>query len=189
MKTTPIPPEVAAQIMASTRWRVLPPNENGCHLWHGVRNDVGYPQVSWHQRTLYAHRVSLVARLGRDLALEMTVDHLCRTPACVNADHLEEVTNSVNILRRQTHCIWGHELGGDNVINTHIGTVRRGCLACRRERRALIKRAARSLGLSEPKYTAAYGWSRAAAQAVLDGCPLYHPRPNPKKKEKHHVNA
>lgn len=50
---------------------------------------------------------------------------VCCNPACVNPEHLEVVTDRVNILRgtgtaarnaRKTHCKRGHPLSGDNLI-------------------------------------------------------------------------
>jgi hypothetical protein len=73
-----------------------------CWVWTGARTDGGYgsyrysndPNVS----AALAHRWSwqhLVGAIPADLEL----DHVCRNRACVNPDHLEPVTGSVNVRR------------------------------------------------------------------------------------------
>jgi HNH endonuclease len=70
----------------------------------------------------------------------MTLDHLCRVTQCVRPDHLEMVTQRVNILRstgpsalaaKATHCPQGHEYSPENTyINPSLG--HRLCRACRK---------------------------------------------------------
>ncbi len=68
------------------------------------------------------------------------VDHLCRTPACINPAHMELVTNGENVLRgvcpaalnaRKTHCKRGHPLDGANLRILVSGG--RNCRECNRE--------------------------------------------------------
>lgn len=63
---------------------------------------------------------------------EMTVDHLCFNPPCVNPDHLRLLTRPENCgnLRkaRATHCLRGHAFTADNTIRKSNGT--RRCRAC-----------------------------------------------------------
>jgi hypothetical protein len=70
----------------------------------------------------------------------LTIDHLCRTPACFNPDHLEPVTMAENLRRgggtwasnwRKTHCPKGHPSSGDNLLRSSSGA--RRCRACKRE--------------------------------------------------------
>ena len=71
----------------------------------------------------------------------LVLDHLCRNRACVNPEHLEPVTQSVNLLRGETvnaaasartHCINGHEF---SPVNTRISpSGRRVCRSCGRAR-------------------------------------------------------
>lgn len=72
----------------------------------------------------------------------LVLDHLCRNRACVRPDHLEAVTEQVNILRgaspsainaRKSHCHRGHPFSGDNLYVYPTGD--RGCRACSRLKR------------------------------------------------------
>ncbi len=47
------------------------------------------------------HEISLSIKLARLLQPGMQVDHTCYVKACVNPNHLEEVTRSENQLRRE----------------------------------------------------------------------------------------
>ncbi len=71
----------------------------GCWLWTGDLNDRGYPTFALlHDRTVYAHRYAYELLVG-PIPEGLTLDHLCRVPACVNPDHLEPVTKAENIRR------------------------------------------------------------------------------------------
>lgn len=123
-----------------------------CWLWVGAVYPKGYGKVTsnvsgkklWHG----AHRVALSYKLGREVAPGFVVDHLCRTPLCVNPSHLEEVTQRTNVTRgiwgdtwraraEKTVCKHGHPLMGDNlVVKQHYGSrgILRVCVSCRRAR-------------------------------------------------------
>lgn len=112
-----------------------------CWLWLGAKS-WGYGVINVRRlgRMLRTHRVAYAALVGNPPS-GLDLDHLCRNRACCNPAHLEPVPRRVNLLRgdtlvarkaRQTHCIHGHELTGENVFIKHQGT--RGCLTCRRAR-------------------------------------------------------
>lgn len=111
--------EEAAQLVA--RYSVFAPS--GCVLWSGPLDRDGYGQKKVRGRMLRAHRVAYFAVYGDT---DLPLDHLCRNPRCVNADHLEAVSGADNTLRgvspsalnaRKTHCVRGHLLSETAVIN------------------------------------------------------------------------
>lgn len=124
-------------------WRfVLPEPNSGCWLWSGQRTVEGYGQYSIGHKPVSAHRMIYALERG-PIPGGLTLDHLCRVPCCVNPSHLEPVTLRENILRgygppaqrrRQTTCINGHALSGDNLyVWDQKGW--RQCRACWTERR------------------------------------------------------
>jgi hypothetical protein len=85
-----------------------------------------------------AHRVSFELLIG-DIPADMVIDHLCRNPSCINPDHMEVITNGLNVLRgygsparnkRKTHCQRGHEFTPENTIIRRSGY--RKCRECHR---------------------------------------------------------
>ncbi len=120
--------------------------EDGCWLW--ISSHVGKPP--WQYGTfrvdkatvgmVMAHRFSYELLVG-PIPKGLQLDHLCRTPLCVNPAHLEPVTARENVLRSsgfparqasQTHCKYGHPLSGENLAIRADGS--RQCIACRRRR-------------------------------------------------------
>jgi hypothetical protein len=111
-----------------------------CWLWTGAKNNRGYGQfLGDTDRLVLAHRFSYELAIG-PIPQGLTLDHLCRTPLCVNPAHLEAVTLRVNILRsestsalnaRKTHCPKGHPYAGDNLV---VWGKTRRCRTCSRER-------------------------------------------------------
>jgi hypothetical protein len=104
----------------------------------GIDKD-GYGQFSGPGgESVKAHRFAWEAFVG-PIPPGMMPDHLCRNRRCVNPDHLEIVTNRVNVLRgesfaavnaRKTHCIRGHEFTPETTRLTSKG--HRQCRICRR---------------------------------------------------------
>lgn len=86
----------------------------GCWEWTGAKNDSGYGQLrSGQGRLVYAHRLAFEMYVG-PIPEGMVIDHLCRTPSCVNPLHLEAVSVSENaqrgVLCHGGFCAWGHAL-------------------------------------------------------------------------------
>jgi len=114
--------------------------EAGCWIWTRTTNRGGYGQYSTDGRTYLAHRLTyetLVSAIPDGLV----IDHLCRTPSCVNPDHLEPVTTKENLRRgvgvngvnsRKTLCHKGHPLELQSAVNGNRGW--RYCPKCKREK-------------------------------------------------------
>lgn len=122
--------------------RGLPENlGDGCWLWTGTLRRGGYGAFHFRGNTRPASRIAVLWS-GREIPYGHHVDHLCRTPQCVNPSHLEVVTPGVNSLRgntfcainaAKTHCVNGHALTAENLSSySHKGW--RYCKACSRER-------------------------------------------------------
>jgi hypothetical protein len=118
-----------------------------CWLWVGKTTN-GYGRFSYERRWFYAHRFSYERAVG-PIPDGYQIDHLCKTPACVNPAHLEAVKPKVNLLRSsspatlntvKTHCPQGHEYTPENTLQAP-GQGRK-CRACHREAERL-RRAAR----------------------------------------------
>ena len=111
-----------------------------CWLWRGSLTNGGYGHFSVANKPVMAHRWAYEQEIG-PIPDSLTLDHLCRTRACVNARHLEPVTGKENILRgfspsaqnaRKTHCKRGHEFTPQN---TYVGRgSERKCRVCIRIR-------------------------------------------------------
>lgn len=155
----PIRPSYAEMLSADrviAFWsRVNKQGPQGCWVWTGPtsRFGYGYFHVSRRYATARTHRVSWELLRGR-IPDGLQLDHLCRNRACVNPDHLEVVTDRVNILRgvsppainaRKRHCLKGHDL---DIRNDAKG---RWCVLCRkianRLRKARYRKRAASAGL------------------------------------------
>lgn len=105
-----------------------------CWLWRGYLHK-GYAHFSLNGRTTSAHRFAYQLLVG-PIPEGLVIDHLCHVKHCVNAAHLEAVTQKVNTQRgahlgrpKQTHCKRGHP------IVQHVsrkGRIARVCLDCRR---------------------------------------------------------
>jgi len=112
-------------------------NENGCWIWTGHLHKNGYGKLTWHQKTVTAHRLIYEYYHGQ-IDPSLTIDHLCRNRACCNPVHLEQVTMKENVLRGtsfaatnavKTHCPKGHPYTPEN---TSLHTGRRHCRICDR---------------------------------------------------------
>jgi hypothetical protein len=68
---------------------------SGCWAWYGGVTRDGYAKVKIAGRTLIAHRVAYELKCG-PVPEGLEMDHLCRVRCCVNPDHLEAVTGTVN---------------------------------------------------------------------------------------------
>lgn len=76
-----------------------PRRMGACIIWPKAKNSRGYG-VQWFEgKVRLAHRVSWFQKHGRWPADDMVIDHICETKACVNAEHLRELPNHLNLRR------------------------------------------------------------------------------------------
>lgn len=107
---------------------------DGCLTWQRAKSSRGYGDLWANGRLQRAHRVAWELANG-SIPADLTVDHLCRTKACVDPTHMEIVTREENSRRGsvntgKTHCRHGHELAGDNLYLKPAGG--RACRTCKR---------------------------------------------------------
>lgn len=125
--------------------KIAPEPMSGCWLWTGTCKPNGYAEMKvktagrW--LTSYAHR-EIYKKIKGEIPVGLELDHKCRVRSCVNPDHLEPVTRSVNVRRgignraamlARTHCKRGHAF--DEVNTKWVLTARskrptRVCRAC-----------------------------------------------------------
>lgn len=105
-----------------------------CWEWQGATTGNGYGSYLDNGKRVGAHRFSYDLANGL-IPPGLQIDHLCRNRVCVNPDHLEAVTQRVNLHRgdtvaahnaTKTHCKQGHAF---TEANTRIG--RQGERVCR----------------------------------------------------------
>lgn len=120
---------------------------NDCWIWQGALIR-GYGVMTLGSRSAGTRRFAQVHRVAYEelvgpIPEGLELDHLCRTTACCNPDHLEPVTQYENnrrsssptaVNRRKTHCLQGHPLSGDNLFVNVRG--HRVCRTCRYEQGA-----------------------------------------------------
>jgi hypothetical protein len=72
----------------------------GCWNWKGALGPNGYGnwQKPGTRKMLRAHRYAFEVYKGK-IPEKLVIDHLCMNRCCVNPEHLEAVTQSVNMKR------------------------------------------------------------------------------------------
>lgn len=130
MRRTPVPERIE-------RASIPEPN-SGCILWLAGTSYSGYGILRIAGKQYRAHRVAYELAHG-PVPDGLVLDHLCRVRSCINPDHLEPVTQLVNVQRGAKNvkfCKSGHEFTPENTLVRTRGdgtqTLRRTCLACKR---------------------------------------------------------
>jgi len=123
-------------------------DDNGCWVATLKHNGSGYTQITVNldgtRRLVLTHRASYVAFVG-PIPDGLSIDHLCRNRSCINPDHLEAVTQSVNVLRGvravepKSECKHGHPFDEANTYYPPSGAGRQ-CRACVRNNSREYKR-------------------------------------------------
>ena len=116
---------------------------NDCWNWTASRNTNGYGQFGLRGEVLLAHRLAYTTERG-EVEPGLVMDHLCRNRVCVNPQHLEPVTQMVNVQRGElplvagrhnaikTQCPRKHPLVSNNLVPAQVALGKRNCLACAR---------------------------------------------------------
>lgn len=116
--------------------------KNGCWEWLGGK----HPKSGYGRFWLTGRMDRLAHRLsyewcGNPIMNDLVIDHICRNRACVNPEHMEQVSLVENVMRgisvwainaRKTHCARGHEFTPENTY-THQNM--RHCRECARIRK------------------------------------------------------
>ena len=66
-----------------------------CLVWKGHRDKKGYGQFKYKGRAWWSHRFAYAAFVG-SIPEDMTIDHICCNPSCVNPAHLRLMCRSDN---------------------------------------------------------------------------------------------
>jgi hypothetical protein len=129
---------------------------NGCREWLKYKDPAGYGRVAYDGVARMAHRVAYELNIA-PVKKGLVLDHLCRDRSCINPNHLEQVTQSENILRgdhpklnaekfkNQTHCKYGHSLKNNRYERMRVDPkngktyIQRRCKTCVKERYARSK--------------------------------------------------
>jgi hypothetical protein len=110
-----------------------------CWIWSG-RTHYGYGRVNYKRKLWQAHRLFYTLFVGH-IHQGHEIDHVCHNRACVNPEHLEQVTHTENMIRAsgfaginasKKECVRGHPLRGDNVYS--YTTKQRLCRECQKIR-------------------------------------------------------
>jgi hypothetical protein len=119
-------------------------NGTPCWIWIASIDKTGYGRFTIRRgSTVPAYQVSCVLAGKLIDKSQYQHDHLCRNRACVNPEHIEGVTQRVNLLRgesppaknaRKDQCLNGHSLNEKNVYLWGPGRAWRGCRICRLQR-------------------------------------------------------
>ena len=128
-------------VIQAIKERYIPEPISGCWIWLGIPDKDGYGRFRIRKSQMPAHRV-VYEFMKSPIPVGLTLDHKCRNKICVNPNHLEPVTNKINILRgvgaaainsRKTQCLNKHRLSSDNLVKSYLNKGQRVCAICFKE--------------------------------------------------------
>lgn len=105
--------------LASYERRLSPPDANGCRMWLGTTNNIGYGFINFARvdgsqgGMMTAHRLALMLKLGREIQPGMNANHSCHNRLCCEPSHLSEGTQQEKIRQMITD---------DRIITRATGT-------------------------------------------------------------------
>ncbi len=83
--------ELAARM--ANRIRQMP---NGCIEWVGSKTPHGYGKIGYRGKRFYTHRLTYIAENG-EVPESKVIDHICRNRSCLRVDHLQAVSQKLNM--------------------------------------------------------------------------------------------
>lgn len=110
-------------------------SSDGCWNWTASTHRHGYGFFGFNKKVQLSHRVSYQIFLG-EIKEGLVLDHLCRNKRCVNPDHLDPVSQKVNMQRgihaTKKYCKNGHEFSAQNtkLYIRKPNNINRICLTC-----------------------------------------------------------
>ena len=140
-----MPPKEPAAIRFHRHYRI--DEGTGCWIWTGGCS-AGYGMFCMDGWMVQAHRAAYILFVG-PIPEGMTLDHLCRTPLCVNHEHLEPVPHIVNVQRglqqrhpvvvkaANRHCRRAHWMDETTTYNDPRGVSR--CRVCNAARMKIVR--------------------------------------------------
>lgn len=124
-------------------------NQNGCWVWQGYKNKLGYGRMNFRGKVRYTHRI-IMELIGEIKNESLVVDHVCRNSSCCNPNHLRMVTQQTNSIEnsesipaanaKKTHCKRGHEFTEENTYRFASFKGRRLCKICRNKQTVTSRR-------------------------------------------------
>lgn len=122
--------------------------ETTCWNWKGYKSELNYGIISIQNKTFYTHRVSYTL-FHKPIPKGLVVHHMCNNRACCNPEHLDIMTQIENVsmngsgsyghFAARTHCVNGHELSNDNLVQSSLKKGKTECLKCNNKRVRLSK--------------------------------------------------
>ncbi len=100
-------------------WNYVIEDENGCWVWQAHKNHHGYGTIAYKNVSRLAYNISYILFRKKPITPGKVLHHICGNRACINPEHLEEITNKENVLQgigptavnaRKTHCDDGHSI-------------------------------------------------------------------------------